>query len=130
MPGQAARLALILHCAERIAASEDPAAFGVSDWALGGALELIDSYFKPHARRVYRLLAHQRRDQVVRLLEALKQNGPMLKRDILLGVFQGHVPTARVDAMLEELETAGLAVREEKRSESGRGRPGVWWSAA
>jgi hypothetical protein len=54
----------------------------------------------------------------------------MLKRDILLGVFQGHVPTARVDAMLEELETAGLAVREEKRSESGKGRPGIWWGAA
>jgi hypothetical protein len=130
MPGQAARLALILHCVERVSANENPAAFAVSDWALGGALELIDNYFKPHARRVYRLLAHQRRDQVIRLLEALKQSGPMLKRDILLGVFQGHVPAARVDAMLEELETAGLAVREEKQSESGKGRRGVWWRAA
>jgi hypothetical protein len=128
MPGQAARLALILHCAERVAVGGDPASAGVSDWALGGALELIDGYFKPHARRVYRLLAHQRRDHVVRLLEALKQSGPMLKRDILLGVFKGHVPAARVDAMLEELEASGLAARELRCD--GPGRPGTWWRSA
>jgi hypothetical protein len=128
MPGQAARLALVLHCVERVASGEDPCTSGVSDWALGGALELVDGYFKPHARRVYRLLSRQNRDQVVRLLEALKQEGPLLKRDILLKVFQGHVPAARVDAMLEELEAAGLAVSEEKRE--GPGRPGMWWRAA
>jgi hypothetical protein len=129
MPGQAARLALILHCVERIAAGQRPAEAGVSDWALGGALELIDGYFKPHARRVYRLLAHQRRDHVVRLLEALKQSGPLLKRDILLGVFKGNVPASRVDAMLDELEAAGLAIREEVKRE-GPGRPGVRWKSA
>jgi hypothetical protein len=129
MPGQAARLALILHCTERVSVGANPIEGGISDWALGGALELVDGYFKTHARRVNRLLAHQRRDHVVRLLEALKQSGPLLKRDILLGVFKGNVPAARVDAMLDELEASGLAAREDVKPE-GRGRPGVRWRLA
>ena len=130
MPGQAARLALILHCAHTVEAGENLFADGVSDWVLSGALELIDDYFKPHARRVFRLLSRQRRDSAVKLLEALKQSGPMLKRDILLGVFRGHMPAARVDALLEELEAAGLAVREVRPRENGAGRPGTWWRSA
>ena len=51
-----------------------------------------------------------------------------MKHTLLLGVFQGHVPAARVDAMLDELEASGLAVREEKRKETGR--PGTWWRLA
>jgi hypothetical protein len=129
MPGQAARLALTLHCVERVAAGANPADTPLTDWALGSALDLIDTYFKPHCRRVYRLLTQQRRDHVVRLLEALKQSGPMLKREILLGVFNGNVAASRVDAMLEELEAAGLAVREVKH-EGGAGRPGTWWRSA
>jgi hypothetical protein len=130
MPGQAARLALILHCIECAEANMDPATSAISDTVVASALDLIDGYFKSHARRVYRLLTHQRRDYVVRLLEALKESGPLLKREILLGVFKGHVPAARVDAMLEELEASSLAIREVRKSESGTGRPGTWWRLA
>lgn len=121
MPSQFARLILILHVLR------DGNEREVQAVTVGAAADLID-YFKSHARRVYRLLIHQRADLKIRLLQALKAQGPMNQRDILHHVFQRNVSASAVTQALEELEEAGLVQREARQGEVGR--PATIWSVA
>lgn len=121
LPGQLARLTLILH-----AIVSTPLTDEVHIGALESAITLLD-YFKSHARRAYRQLSKRRRDRVVVLLQALKTRGPMTQSEILHNVFHRNVSADWLRSTLEELEEAGLVVREIRQGETGR--PATIWSA-
>jgi DNA-binding HxlR family transcriptional regulator len=121
LPGQLARLTLILH-----ALVSRPPEAEVHPGVVEGAIQLLD-YFKRHARRVYRQLARQGQDRVVVLLRALKTRGPMAQSVILHEVFQRNVSAAWLRSTLDDLEEAGLVTRETRQGEVGR--PATIWAA-
>ena len=127
MPGQLARLALILAAVDACAAGED-APDRVEDETIRAAADLVD-YYKAHARRAYRRMARGRRDLAVRILAALKERGPLTQDAIYSNVLHHNTPAERVRGALEELETAGLVVRD-VRKPAGGGRPATEWRPA
>ena len=121
LPGQLARLALILH------ALAEPVADELALETLEAAIRLLD-YFKSHARRAYRQLGRQRKGRTLKVLAALKQWGPTPQHVLLRDVFQRNMSAGDLRATLEELEEAGLVTRSEDRDTGGR--PAVLWAAA
>jgi hypothetical protein len=120
MPGQLARLTLIVH------ALTSPQAGKVRAETLAAAADLID-YFKGHARRVYRRLERGRRDRAVVILSALKMRGPMAQSAIYHDVLQRNVPMERIKAVLDGLFEAALVTKETQQGETGR--PATVWAA-
>jgi hypothetical protein len=121
-PSQLGRLALILHGLRE----PEPIQADLSSETLAAAMDLLD-YFASHIRKVYRHLGRRQRGMAIKILQALKDHGEMLQRDILHEVFHGH-GGERVRSMLEELEAAGLICR--RLRESTGGRRGTAWRLA
>lgn len=119
MPGQFARLILILH-----AVKSYPLTFTAAAETVTEAAELI-TYFKAHARRVYRHLMRERQDLALKVLMALKVHGPMKQSELLHNVFRRNVSAERLRTALEGLESSGLVARSIK-PEAGRQTATVW----
>jgi hypothetical protein len=119
LPSQAARLAFVLHLLWEPDESE------LSDTTLGRALDLV-AYFKTHAKRVYARLGHEKGGLVLSILAGLKERGSLTKRQIIHDLFQRNVPAERITAGLEELQTAGLVIRDKRQGSTGR--PAEVWS--
>lgn len=139
MPGQLARLTLILHAITTVSSADDqpeerrdhfapvrggqssdlapptattcPVPEDVSVETLRAAIQLVD-YFKAHARRAYRRLARDRRDIGTTLLVALRERGVLSQTQISVEILRRNVPAGRIRSALEALEEAGLVVRE------------------
>ena len=119
-------MALILHTVRAVEVGERPADRLVSAETVGAALDLVD-YFKAHARKVYRELAHERQDLKMKVLAALKERGEMLFSQILHDVLKRNTPAARLRSALEELKDMGLVASREIR-EPGRPQATAWRS--
>lgn len=119
LPSQAARLALILHVCEPGWYME------VSAATLGAAITLTE-YFKIQAQRVYLKMEGQRMSLSLRVLSILKEQGEINLRN-LYSALSGNVSADKMHSALEELRALGLA--DERKVESGRGRPATFWFA-
>lgn len=127
MPGQLARLALIVHTVDAAARNEDPDD-ELGETTLAAAADLVD-YYKAHARRAHRRInrAKAGRDLALVILAALRQGGPTTQDQIRSGMFNRNVDADQLRTSLESLEEAGLVARETGETESGLGRkPTVW----
>jgi predicted transcriptional regulator len=123
MPGQLARIALILHAAGECQTVTRPID-EISGATFKAAETLID-YFKAHARRVYGRLPARKRGRDEQILDALKQRGQMTQTQISVDVFQRNVPAEEIKAVLEMLEESGLVTRKTGDSTGGR-KPTIW----
>lgn len=121
MLGQAARIALILHCCETDG-------LVVSADTMGAALDLAD-FFCGMAARVMAALFTNEQNVLLKLLAALKDAKDGLSQtQILREVLHSNVPAATALAILSQLEEAGLVIS--WKTESTGGRKATYWRVA
>lgn len=127
MPGQLARLALILHAVDAAATNEEPDD-ELTETTLAAAADLVD-YYKAHAKRAHRRIHRAKggRDLALVILAALRDGGPMAQEAIRSRLFQRNVDADQIRAAVETLEEAGLAAREKVQGDTGR--PATVWKA-
>lgn len=127
LPGQLARLTLILHVAWAADANEEVRA-QIPEATLAAGADLIE-FFKEHARAALAEVRTPRSTLEERILRGLKERGACLTRTIHREIVKGGVKADRLKAALERLlEDGKVAVRDAPTTSKG-GRPGQLWEA-
>lgn len=132
LSGACARIALILHCAERLDCGEAPIGGTINSATLHRAINVTD-YFGAHAARAYATAARSDDPDDAAMVDArallatLKrraQNGPLglVSRADLLNMRNGGT-AARTDAAVEVLVAHGWLRPVHDPPRGGRGRP-------
>ncbi|MGQ9532565.1 MAG: DUF3987 domain-containing protein [Desulfotomaculales bacterium] len=128
MPSQAARLALIIHLCELVAAqldSDEPPQLGpVDEFAMAKAWLLVD-YFKSHAKRVYSELRESPEDKLIRRILDWARRHNRTRFTVRELVTARICDTAsQAEQLLRRMKERGLGRLERIRTGS-RGRPTV-----
>lgn len=127
LPGQLARLALILHVTWAVDAGQ-PVAAQIPEATLAAAADLIE-FFKEHARAALAEVRTPRSALEDRVLRGLSERGPCLTRTLHRDVLKGSVKADRLKSTLERLLEDGKVRSKEAPTGKQGGRPGVIWEA-
>lgn len=127
LPGQLARLALILHVTWAVDAGADVQA-SVPEATLAAAADLIE-FFKAHARAALAEVRTPRPALEDRVLRGLKERGACLTRTIHRDILKGAVKADRLKSTLERLLEDGRVLVKDAPTGGKGGRPGQVWEA-
>jgi hypothetical protein len=127
LPGQLARLTLILHVAWAVDAQQ-PVSAAIPEATLAAAADLME-FFKEHARAALAEVRTPRSTLEDRVLRGLRERGECLTRTIHRDVLKGSVKADRLKATLERLLEDGRVSCRAAPSSGKGGRPGQLWGA-
>lgn len=127
LPGQLARLALILHVAWAVDA-DTPVPAQIPEGTLAAACDLIE-FFKEHARAALAEVRTPRPALEERVLRGLRERGACLTRTLHRDVLKGSVKADRLKSTLERLMEDGKVTVKDAPTTGKGGRPGQLWEA-
>lgn len=127
LPGQLARLALILHVTWAVDAAQPVGALIPAE-TLAAAADLIE-FFKEHARAALAEVRTPRPALEDRVLRGLQERGACLTRTIHRDILKGSVKADRLKSTLERLLENGKVTVKDAPTTGRGGRPGQIWEA-